>query len=424
MSFTPDTKLNRIAALAVVAGVATGLLVALMNQAIVTTERLVFGVDHLTNLDPTSNVSPTRLAVSLVVLGFVVTPIWFCLDRQEPISVPAAIAGKHLPVLRTFISAFAQAISTAAGAPVGRENAPRLVGALSASWVTKVLHVEADGRRIIIASAAGAGLAASFHLPLAGAIFTLELLLVEMSARAVVAAMLCSATAVATCGLFVPAHPIFETIPLAEGSIKAAIIIGLLAGLAGHAFGKAARWAVETRCRGRWMWLAIPAAFGLTAFLSLYFHEVSASGRWAAETVFTSGFTGTPIYVLAFLGLTRAFTLLACFKAGTVGGTLTPAFSMGAIVGAIFTPVVHLVQPDIPLGAVAILGAAAFLSTTMAAPMFSMIAAVEFTDMEPQGYLPMFIAVCTAALAVRLWGILVNRDQRMAPFTSGTWQGA
>ena len=65
------------------------------------------------------------------------------------------------------------------------------------------------------------------------------------------------------------------------------------------------------------------------------------------------------------------------------------------------------------------MGAGAFLSTTMAAPMFGVIAAIEFTDMPAHGYLPMFVAVVGAALAVRLWGIITNKNQRIQPFTSG-----
>ena len=47
-----ETPLNRLAVLGVLAGIGTGLLVAALNRAIVTTERLVYGVDHLKALDP------------------------------------------------------------------------------------------------------------------------------------------------------------------------------------------------------------------------------------------------------------------------------------------------------------------------------------------------------------------------------------
>lgn len=417
-----ETPLNRLALISVLAGAVTGLLVAGLNYAIVLTEELVYGTNHLITLDPGSAVSPARLAVSLIVVGFVTSWAWYLLGRfgRPMVSVPGAMQGRRMPTLETLLSVFIQVISVAAGAPVGRENAPRLAGGLSAASIASWFRLDLHSRRIVIASAAGAGLAASFHLPLAGALFTLELLLVEMSTRTVVTAMLTSATAVATTGLFITPHPIYHTVPLTEDfhNVVAAVIVGFLAGMAGHWFGIAARAAAAARpLDWRILW-QMPLAFCGVAVAAYLIPGVSANGRWAADTIFT---IGLPLGTLCVLGIARVMMVLICFRVGTVGGTLTPAFSLGAIIGAIIGLLIDPLFPQVPLGACALMGAAAFLSTTMAAPMFGMIAAIEFTDMQAQGYLPMFVAVVAAALAVRLWGILTDKDQRMQPFTSATW---
>ena len=64
--------LNRLAVVATIIGVLTGLFVAALNWATIGVERLVYGADHLNNANPTADVTPARLAVTLVVLGFVV----------------------------------------------------------------------------------------------------------------------------------------------------------------------------------------------------------------------------------------------------------------------------------------------------------------------------------------------------------------
>jgi len=157
-----ETPLNRLAVLGVLAGIGTGLLVAALNRAIVTTERLVYGVDHLKALDPGSQVTPLRLAITLVVVGIITSWSWYLLNRfgRPAVSVPGTMNGTPMPLWETLCSVFLQVISVAAGAPVGRENAPRVAGGLSASWIATTFKLDPQARRILIASAAGAGRAA------------------------------------------------------------------------------------------------------------------------------------------------------------------------------------------------------------------------------------------------------------------------
>ena len=419
-----ETPLNRLAVLGVLAGIGTGLLVAALNRAIVATERLVYGVDHLKALDPGSQVTPLRLAITLVVVGIITSWSWYLLNRfgRPAVSVPGTMNGTPMPLWETLCSVFLQVISVAAGAPVGRENAPRVAGGLSASWIATTFKLDPQARRILIASAAGAGLAASFHLPLAGALFALELLLVEMTSRAVVTPMLTSAIAVAVTSIFIEPHPIFSTVELNEtpAMLGAALIVGIIAGMLGHWFGIVARKAVAARPRGAAILWQMPLAFTVVAVISYLVPGVSANGRWAADTIFT---TGLPVATLLLFVVLRMGIVIMCFRVGTVGGNLTPAFSLGATTGAIIGIALAGLFPSLSLSAFAIMGAGAFLSTTMAAPMFGMIAAIEFTDMPAQGYLPMFVAVVGAALAVRLWGIITNKNQRIQPFTSAAWTG-
>ncbi|MEZ2121490.1 MULTISPECIES: chloride channel protein [unclassified Corynebacterium] len=417
-----ETPLNRLAVMAIIAGTLTGVLVAAGNHLIVLTEQWIYGANHLIVLDPGSNVSPGRLALTLICVGIVTSWIWYLLERfgRPAVSVPGAMHGNPMPLFETSLSAFTQVVSVAAGAPVGRENAPRLMGGMVASRLATALSIDAGARRILVASAAGAGLAASFHLPLAGALFALELLLVEMSTRTVVTTMLTSATAVATTALFVEPHPIYHTVPLNEHprTLLAAILVGAVSGISGHWFGILARKAAASRPRDANILWEMPFVFTLCAIAAYFLPGVSANGRWAAETVFTAGL---PIGILVLLGIARGVIILACFRAGTVGGTLTPAFALGALTGGVIGIICQPLFPDVPVAAFALLGAGAFLSTTMAAPMFGMIAAVEFTDLPAQGYLAMFVAVITAALAVRVWGLIVNKDQRQLPFTYAAW---
>lgn len=413
------TSISRLSWYAVLIGALTGVGVAALNWAVIGTERLVFGVDHLTNHDPTSAVSPLRLSLTLILLGFVLSWAWFVVQRfgSEQVSVPTAMRGTRMPVLATVAAAFIQVMSVASGAPVGRENAPRLLGGLAGSRISSLTHLDDAARRLLVAAAAGAGLGATFHLPLAGALFTLEILLVEMSTQAVIAAMLTSAKAAAVMGFLVEPHPVYHSVQVMESltTILIAIVVGAIAGLAGHLFGRAARSAVKHRATGTTILWAMPLGFVALAIMSYLVPGVSANARFTTDSVLTSQEAAAG---LLLIGILRVAAILLSFRVGVVGGTLTPAFGLGAICGALIGAILHPLFPTIPFGVFAVLGAAAFLSTAMAAPMFGMIAAIEFTDMAAQGYLPVFVAVVAAALAVRMWGLLTHDEQKLAPFTS------
>lgn len=413
------TSISRLSVYSVITGALTGVGVAALNWSVIFTERIVFGVDHLHNQDPTSAVSPLRHSLTLIVLGLVLSWAWFLLDRfgKQQVSVPDAMHGRTMPLLATTASAFIQVMSVAAGAPVGRENAPRLLGGLAGSRISARSKLDSASRRILVAAAAGAGLGATFHLPLAGAIFALELLLVSMSTQAVIAVMLTSATATAVTGIFVEPHPVYHSVPVTESSttLIIAVAVGAIAGLAGHLFGKAARSAVKSRAIGRQVLWQMPLGFAALALMSYLVPGVGTNARFTTDSVLTSQDAAAG---LLLIGALRVLAILIAFRVGVVGGTLTPAFGLGAISGALIGVLLHPLFPAIPYGVFAVLGAAAFLSTAMAAPMFGMIAAIEFTDMAAQGYLPVFVAVCAAALAVRLWGLFTHDERKLVPFTS------
>ncbi|STW03832.1 chloride transporter, chloride channel (ClC) family protein [Klebsiella grimontii] len=77
----------------------------------------------------------------------------------------------------------------------GREVAPREMGALGAGMVARKLGLTADETRTLVACGAGAGLAAVYNVPLAGALFSLEVMLLSFSWEKTLAAIITSAIA-------------------------------------------------------------------------------------------------------------------------------------------------------------------------------------------------------------------------------------
>ena len=132
--------------------------------------------------------------------------------------------------------------------------------------------------------------------------------------------------------------------------------------------------------------------------LSLFFLGSSGNSAYSANLALTARVTlGGAIAVF----IIRLAVTCASFWAGAVGGILTPSFALGELLGCVLGYAGQWMFPSVDPRACALLGAAAFLSTTMAAPLFGLVAAVEFTNQGADGYLAMFVAVIAAALAVR-----------------------
>lgn len=158
-----------------------------------------YGGGHLISpvsfLQGVTAASPLRRWLVMVCCGVVAGAGWWALRRfGRPlvgISRTLTEGGAELPAGSTLIHALLQVVTVALGSPLGREVAPREVAAVATQAVADRLGLAADERRIVVACAAGAGLAAVYNVPLGGALFVLESLLLSFSWR----------------GRYVPWHP-------------------------------------------------------------------------------------------------------------------------------------------------------------------------------------------------------------------------
>ncbi|MBU2786295.1 chloride channel protein [Acidithiobacillus ferriphilus] len=94
------------------------------------------------------------------------------------------------------VKAIASSISIGSGGSVGREGPSIQIGAAFGSSLAQWLRLQEWQRLGLIAAGAGAGIAATFNTPVGGILFAIELMLVEVSARALVPVMIATGTAV------------------------------------------------------------------------------------------------------------------------------------------------------------------------------------------------------------------------------------
>lgn len=341
--------------------------------------------------------------VALGVAGVLGGVGWWALRRfgRPVVAIEDAVAGARMPAASTLGTVLLQIIVVGLGASIGRELAPRLLGALAAGRLAALAGISPRMRRILIAAGAGAGLAAVYNVPLGGALFALEILLVECSPAAVLATVGTSAIATVVARVVVPPTALYP-LPRLEvtwGWLLFALLAGPVLGLAGTGFDALTRRARRWRPRPRWQLLAMPAIFLLVGLLAAAEPSLLGNGRAMAQLVFGAGL---PLALLLLLAALKALATAGTIYSGADGGTLTPSVSIGAALGAAAgLPFVQLV-PGLSIAGCAAIGAAAFLAAAMQAPLTAAVLLLEFTGGDATAVLPVLIAVAGATLVRRL----------------------
>jgi CIC family chloride channel protein len=130
----------------------------------------------------------------------------------------------HQGAIRTripFVKLVASAVTIGTGGSGGREGPIAQIGAGIGSTLARWLRLGPVERRILLAAGMGAGIAAVFRAPLAGALFAAEVLYSspEFEPEVILPAGLASVVAYSTFGLVFGWNPLFDTPALAMDSI-------------------------------------------------------------------------------------------------------------------------------------------------------------------------------------------------------------
>ena len=395
---------RRLAAATLATGVIAGLVGLACIHLLHWIPALAWDMHGGTLLEAASAVSPTRRVLVLTLGGVIGALSWFLLFRRNKAitSVSAAVDGTPMPPLRATWHALTQVLVVGLGASVGREVAPREMAAAFSAAAADRLGLSAEDRRIIVACGAGAGLAAVYSIPLSGAVYTLEILLVSRSGRAVAPAFLTSGIAVLISTGFTRPAP-FYTVPTLTPSLSLTVfgaLVGPLLGAAGWAFKQAVARVGAARPRDWRLLLTLPAAFLVVGLIASRLPSVLGNGQASAQTQFDATWAaGAGLAFAALVLAAKTLTTFLTIRAGGWGGVLTPAVALGAGLGAVIGLPWASAWPGSEVAAFAFIGAAAFLGASMNAPFTGLILVIEFTAQGPTILVPAVLAVGGATAA-------------------------
>ncbi|KAF1029808.1 MAG: H(+)/Cl(-) exchange transporter ClcA [Pseudomonas sp.] len=410
MSSTPRS-LSILALVVIFTGIGAGLggmLLALLLHGI---QHLAYGysldslVSHETFLLGVTAAAPERRLLVLIVCGLVAGLGWWAVYRygRPLVSIKQTVSAQapDMPLKTTLAHALLQIITVALGSPLGREVAPREVGALAATWLSRRAGLAPEMHRLIVACGAGAGLAAVYNVPLGGAVFVLEVLIGVFSWPAAVIALATSAiaAAVAWWGLGAESQYVVPAFVLSPALVTWAVVCGPVFGVAAYAFTRITGAARANAARGWRLPVLSVINFTIIGALAMYLPQILGNGKGPAQLGFDSELS---IGLAAVLLVVKVLITTGSLRAGAEGGLLTPGLANGALLAIILGGAWSLLWPGVPLGAFAIIGAAAFLASSMSMPLTAIVLVAEFTRIEHDFLVPIALAVVGSMCASKL----------------------
>ena len=320
------------------------------------------------------------------------------INAYRPVSLLSAVKAFVLSVL-----------TIAVGGSAGKEAPCADVGAGIAAFIGRLLRVSAKDLRRMMICGVSAGFAGVFGVPVAGALFGLEVLWVgHLFYEVMFPALVAGITAyqvTAWLGVNYVYHPMVFTPVFSEQFLLKMIAAGICFGLVSILFIEICKFMrVLFRfiaLRTRLFWACMAGGLVLVAVGQTVSPDYLGLGTEGLNEALVTGTVASP-----FGFLYKMLTTAVTFAAGGVGGLITPVFFIGAQAGAVLS---SFLQVD---GAtLAALGLAAVLAGTANTPLAATIMAIELFGGEIAPY----------AMVVCIISFLVTGRQSIFPHQRITW---
>ena len=386
-------------------GVGTGLVGIACHYLLEGVQMLAFGQERSDLLQQFQEAGGLRRFLVLCVTGILAAGFWYILqERYKILSIRRQIdlVGDRDPApLAHLLHATMQVAIVGAGASVGKEGAPREVGALLAGRLGKVLSLTIKERRVLIACGAGAGLATVYQVPFASSLFVFETLGLAYHWKNIL--LVLSSTYLATWAAqpIVGHSAIYHMLPVhwSTSSFIQAVIVALLLTPLALAFRFLANRASRKRRKDWTILLALPVAFMVFAGIVIFYPIFMGNGQVLAQALLS----GQPLSSLALTLAVKGFLAYLLLRNGAYGGTLTPSFALGIGSGYLATLLLTVVGIHLDPALGMLLGATVFLGTTLQAPLTAIALTLGFTGQSCALILPLALAASMSYVIQNRW---------------------
>jgi chloride channel protein, CIC family len=409
----------RFWAIVLTLGLVTGLAASALVGVLRLVEHLAYGYRKGAFLDGVAAAAGWRHIVALELAALIVAVGTLALGRLPTsggteVSESLWLHGGLLAFIPSIARAVLSIVTVGLGVSLGREAAPQLAGAATASWLSEWAGLPVWQRRLLVASGAGAGFAAVYNVPLGGALFALEVLLGTVALPLVLPALATSVTATAVAWIFLGTGPTYSLprYALHPSQMAWAVVAGPIIGVAAIAWVRIVQRAAALRPHGWGRLLAPVVVFGILGVVSIRYPQLLGNGKGVVQLEALGRLSLGTLCVLLVL---KPLATAGCLGAGSPGGLFTPTLTIGVLLaGVLGTGWSHL-WPGSPIGTYAVIGGGAFLAAAMQGPLSAVVLVLELTRTFDSLMAPTLVAVIEATIVSRRLGAPSIYSARLRP---------
>lgn len=296
-------------------------------------------------------------------------------------------------------SIVASSVTIGFGGSVGAEGPIVFTGAAIGSNIGQLFRMSPRTLMILVGCGAAAGIAGIFKAPIAGMLFTLEVLMLDLTAVSVMPLLIASITSATLAYIYTGYDFEFFFIQSEEfymAKVPYAVVLGFFCGFVSLYFTKVMNMMENFFHKFKNPWNKTLVGCVILSALVFIFPPLYGEGYGSivgllngdpSSIVNGSVFYGDRnqvwfiILFIALIILTKAFATSATNGAGGVGGTFAPSLYVGCMAGFLYAYVVNLIGFDTALSTknFALIGMAGVMSGVMHAPLMAIFLTAELT---------------------------------------------
>ncbi|MBO7378744.1 MAG: chloride channel protein [Bacteroidales bacterium] len=331
-----------------------------------------------------------------------------------------------------YSSVLASSITIGFGGSVGAEAPIVLTGSAIGSNLGRKFRLDQHTMMILLGCGATAGIAGIFKAPIAGLLFTIEVLMLDLTAFSIMPLLIASVTAASVAYAVDGPTAMFSFSDVMDFNVERipfVILLGVVCGFVSLYFTRTTFLAEDwfRRIRNpwkKWMFGALFLSISIFLLPPLYGEgygsiqhlydgntiEITDNSIFYDLVAFTGsdGIPHTQFLVLCvfivLIMLTKSFATAATNAGGGVGGTFAPSLFLGNFAGFLFAFVLNYAGcfTFLPTPNFAVMGMAAVMSGVMHAPLMGVFLSAELTGRFDL-FLPLMIASCISYGTIRIF---------------------
>jgi CIC family chloride channel protein len=381
-------------------GVASALAGLLMKFLIHQIEKLL--TDHFDQLGfnwlylvyPVVGIWLTSLFIRYIVkddIGHGVTKILYAISRKQ----------SKIKTHNCWTSVVASSITIGFGGSVGGEAPIVLTGSAIGSHLGQLFKIDHRNLMVLVGCGAAGAIAGIFKAPIAGVVFTLEVLMLDLTMHSLLPLLVSCVTATCVTYVFSGTNAMFDfnlINPFVIDRVPSSILLGICCGFLSLYFTRAMNWFENVFAKLKTPYRKLALGGSVVSILIFLFPSLYGEGYSLISILLTgqnasdwgmvmdrSMFSGMDNLLLVYLGLIllfKVFATTATNGGGGCGGTFAPSLFLGCIMGFIFARLWNTSNLDlvnVPETNYSLLGMAGVMSGVMHAPLTGMFLIAELT---------------------------------------------